>query len=171
MPLASTATAVAPSCLDSTSREFQEFRARCVRSPWHPECVAKLTSEELQAARRRSGRLGGRPPKPTVGEARAEALERLVPKAIQVLEEHLGSGRPDAWRSAHRILEHSWGRPPEYVAPTAANEGEIDGTKLSEMSTEELLAIVSRARAARDLTHEREEPAASNDAATALASG
>ena len=37
----------------------------------------------------------GRPP-PTVEEARAEALDRLVSKAIRVLEAHLDSGR-HAW--------------------------------------------------------------------------
>src|SRR5215204_3676557 len=113
--------------------------------------MPKLSPTELQSARVRSGRLGGRPRKPTVDEARAVALERLVPKALQVLEEHLASGRPDAWRSAHRILEHSWGRPPEHVAPPpAVDEAELDGQKLSEMSTAELHELVRRGRARRE---------------------
>jgi hypothetical protein len=109
--------------------------------------MARLTASELQDARRRSGRLGGRPAKPTVGEARATGLERLVPKAIQVLEEHLVSGRPDAWRSAHRILEHHWGKPPEYIAPTALDNAEIDGLNLDEMSTADLATLVKERRA------------------------
>jgi hypothetical protein len=77
--------------------------------------MARLTPEELQAARRRSGRLGGRPRKPTTEEARQAALEKLVPKSLKVLTEHLESGRPDSWRPALRILEHAWGRPKETV--------------------------------------------------------
>jgi hypothetical protein len=77
--------------------------------------MPRLTAEELQEARRRSGRLGGRPPKPTAEEARRAALEKLVPKSLKVLTEHLESGRPDGWRPALRILEHAWGRPRETV--------------------------------------------------------
>jgi len=53
----------------------------------------------LQEARIRSGR-GGRPRKPTVGEARGAAVDELVPKALRVLNQHLDSGRADAWRGA-----------------------------------------------------------------------
>ena len=49
---------------------------------------------ELQEARRKSGRLGGRPRKPTVEEARRAALDELVPKALRVLNEHLDRGGP-----------------------------------------------------------------------------
>jgi hypothetical protein len=102
--------------------------------------IARLTPDQLQAARAKSGRLGGRPRKPTVDEARAEALERLVPKAVRVLEEQLDSGRPDAWRSALRVLEHGWGRPPEQITTEAAlDDGELDITK---MPTAQLLEIV-----------------------------
>ena len=112
---------------------------------------------------------GGRPPKPTVTEARSEALERLVPKAIQVLEDHLGSGRPDAWRSAHRILEHHWGKPPEYIAPTALDNAEIDGLNLEEMSTADLTALVKERRA-RLASGERPTPTTDATALTAVAS-
>ena len=73
--------------------------------------MPRLSPVELQEARRQSGRLGGRPRKPTVEEARREALQELVPKSLRVLEEHLDSGRPDSWRAALRVLEHAWGRP------------------------------------------------------------
>jgi hypothetical protein len=108
--------------------------------------MARLTPDELQEARRRSKKLGGRPRKPTVDEARAEALERLVPKAVRVLEEHLDSGRPDAWRSACRILEQSWGRPPEHVIP----EPEWDGEEfdLGQLTTAQLAARARELRAA-----------------------
>src|SRR3954452_24388188 len=93
---------------------FHQFGARRpVRLACHSVGMPRLTPQQLQEARRRSGKLGGRPANPTVAEARTAALERLVPKAIRVLEEHLDSGRPDAWRSACKILEHSWGPPPE----------------------------------------------------------
>jgi hypothetical protein len=111
--------------------------------------MARLTPEQLQEARRRSGNLGGRPAKATVAEARTEALARLVPKAIRVLEEHLDSGRPDAWRSAVRVLEHSWGRPPEHVAP-GMDGAQINADALKEMPTAQLMELVQRHREARD---------------------
>jgi len=96
------------------------FRARS-ESPWSPA--------ELQEARVRSGRLGGRPRKPTVEEARRAALDELVPKALRVLNEHLDSGRADAWRAALRVFEHAYGRAPEepeepFVMPTTVEEVE-----------------------------------------------
>jgi hypothetical protein len=75
--------------------------------------MPSLTPTELQEARRRSGRLGGRPRKPTVEEARRAALDELVPKALRVLNEHLDKGGPDAWRAALRVFEHAYGRAPE----------------------------------------------------------
>jgi hypothetical protein len=82
--------------------------------------MAKLTPDELQQARLRSGKLGGRPRKPTVAEARQAALDRLTPKALKVLEAHLGEGdeaNPDAWRAALRVFEHEFGRPGEMSEP------------------------------------------------------
>jgi hypothetical protein len=73
-----------------------------------------LTPDQLQEARRRSGRLGGRPTKPTQAEARAAALEELVPPAIRSLRNHLGDGDPAAWRAGLRVLELAYGPvPPE----------------------------------------------------------
>ena len=109
--------------------------------------MPRLTPDQLQAARVESGRLGGRPRKPTVDEARSAALERLVPKAIRVLEEHLDSGRADAWRPALRVLEHGWGRPPEKIEePVPVPDGELDFGK---MSTAELHAFLRERRAQR----------------------
>jgi len=74
--------------------------------------MPSLSPTELQEARRRSGRLGGRPRKPTVEEARQAALEELIPKSLQVLRAHLGDGdtvNPDAWRAALRVFEHAYG--------------------------------------------------------------
>jgi hypothetical protein len=77
--------------------------------------MPSLTPIELQEARRRSGRLGGRPKRPTVEEARRAALEELVPAAIKSLRAHLGDGDPAAWRAALRVFEHAFGRAPEVV--------------------------------------------------------
>ena len=69
--------------------------------------MPSLTPEQLQEARRRSGRLGGRPRKPTVEEARQAALDELVPRALKVLRAHLGEGdevNADAWRAALRVF-------------------------------------------------------------------
>ena len=119
--------------------------------------MARLKPDELQAARVRSGRLGGRPRKPTVDEARSEALERLLPKATRVLEEHLDSGRPDAWRSALRVLEHGWGRAPEHLVPQPVVDEFND---FENMSTAQLVAFVRENRpavaAAPDLDDQEE---------------
>jgi hypothetical protein len=64
-----------------------------------------LSPSELQEARRRSGRLGGRPRKPTVSEAREAALAELVPPAVATLRAHIESGAPDAWKACVRVLE------------------------------------------------------------------
>src|SRR4051812_27460341 len=76
--------------------------------------MPSLTPDELQEARRRSGRLGGRPRKPSRDEARAAALEALVPPAIASLRAHLGDGDPAAWRAGLRVLDLAYGpAPPE----------------------------------------------------------
>ena len=84
---------------------------------------------ELQEARIGSGRLGGRPRKHTVEEARRAALDELVPKALRVLNEHLDTGGPDAWRAALRVFEYEFGcaaeQPQEpFVMPTTVEEVE-----------------------------------------------
>ena len=91
--------------------------------------MPSLTPAELQEARIRSGRLGGRPRKPSVEEARRVALDELVPKALRVLNEHLDKGGPDAWRAALRIFEHQYGCAPEqpqepFAMPTTVEEVE-----------------------------------------------
>jgi hypothetical protein len=78
-----------------------------------------LTSVELQEARRKSGRLGGRPRKRTVEEARQSALDELVPKALRVLNEHLDTDGPQAWRAALRVFEQAYGRAPEQAEEPA----------------------------------------------------
>jgi hypothetical protein len=81
-----------------------------------------------------------RPRKPTADEARAAALEELVPKAITVLREHLESGRPDAWRPALKVLEHAWGRPPGQVEASV----DVDGFDLTRLTLEELSEMRNR---------------------------
>jgi hypothetical protein len=80
------------------------------------------TPDELQRARRASGRLGGRPRKPTRDEARERALEDLVPKALKVLGKHLGDGEnvnAESWRAALRVFEFAFGRPPDEARETS----------------------------------------------------
>jgi hypothetical protein len=116
---------------------FSKFYAVCVMRGTLG-VMPTLTPAELLEARRASGRLGGRPRKPTLDEARADALERLVPRSIRVLEEHLDSDRPDAWRSAHKILEHAWGRPPDHVQLEIPLDGEIDLKTLTDVELQAL---------------------------------
>jgi hypothetical protein len=73
------------------------------------------TPAELQEARRRSGRLGGRPGKPTSDNGREAALERLMPKALRVLEEKLEANDQDSWRAAIKLIEYGRGRSAEQV--------------------------------------------------------
>ena len=93
--------------------------------------MPSLTPAELQQARIRSGRLGGRPRKPTVEDARRAALDELTPRAILVLKAHLDEGR-SSWRAALRIFEHQFGRAPEQaVEPFVMPETIEDLEKLS----------------------------------------
>jgi hypothetical protein len=115
--------------------------------------VPSLTPAELQEARRASGNLGGRPRKPTVAEARAAALEELLPLAMKSLRAHLGDGDPAGWRVALRVFEYAFGRPAEIP------EEEEDlqaGTRayIQAMTPEERKAV--RARLLRDHPELRE---------------
>lgn len=105
-----------------------------------------LTPEELSEARRRSGRLGGRPRKPTVAEARQVKLEELVPKAVRVLEEHLAPDVPAATRqrAAEHVLDRALGRPLARVEsrPTVADElAGMTSEQLDELAREALTVL------------------------------
>jgi hypothetical protein len=98
--------------------------------------MARLTPDELQEARRRTGRLGGRPRKPTVEEAREAALEELVPAAIRSLKAHLGDGNPNAWRAALRMVENQLGKPDD--------QPELQTLDARAMTSEQRQAAIAR---------------------------
>ena len=100
--------------------------------------MPRLSPVELQQARRASGRLGGRPRKPTQAEARAEAPEQLMPAAIKSLAAHLGDGDPDAWRAALRVFELRYGKPAESA------EIDVDPLRVREMTGAERAALMAR---------------------------
>jgi hypothetical protein len=100
--------------------------------------MPRLSPVELQEARRASGRLGGRPRKPTPSEARAEALEALVPAAVKSLAAHLGDGDPAAWRAALRVFELCYGK------PTEPAEIDVDPLRVREMTSAERNALIAR---------------------------
>jgi hypothetical protein len=123
------------------STEFPEFGDRWRRYNRHMPSLPA----ELQEARRRSGRLGGRPRKPTVEEARQAALDELTPKALKVLRAHLGEDdevNPHAWRAALRVFEHAYGRAPEQAS-------EPDGLPDDPAEIENLSWVRMRVLAAR----------------------
>ena len=97
--------------------------------------MPSLTPTELQAARRASGHLGGRPRKLTATEAREQALDDLMPRALRVLRDMLDDGGPAAVRAAITVLAYSWGRPSEHLTVTP---GLTDGADLRSMSDAEL---------------------------------
>src|SRR5262249_7864895 len=101
--------------------------------------VPSLSPTELQAARRRSGRLGGRPRRPSVREAREAALAELVPPAIRTLRAHIESGAPDAWRASVKVLELalSGPEPEEPSLPT-------DAAQVASMGWRELTLLAAR---------------------------
>jgi hypothetical protein len=103
--------------------------------------VARLTAVELQQARVRSGRLGGRPRKPTVEEARQAALEELVPVAVKSLRAHLGDGDPAAWRCGIRVLELFYGRGAEPALDVALP---VDAEDVTTLSWQELQILARR---------------------------
>jgi hypothetical protein len=105
--------------------------------------VATLTPEQLREARVRSGRLGGRPRKPTQAEARAAALDELIPAAIKSLAAHLAEGNnPAAWRAALRVFELRYGGPDSLPEPDLDGDGPLDVRKLSSAQRAALMARV-----------------------------
>jgi hypothetical protein len=103
--------------------------------------MTRLSPVELSEARRRSGNLGGRPRKPTQAEARASALEELVPAAIKSLAAHLGDGDPVAWRAALRVFELSYGKPAETVE---LDVDVVDPLHVAEMTSAERALLLAR---------------------------
>jgi hypothetical protein len=95
--------------------------------------LPRLSAAELAEARVRSGRLGGRPRKPTADEARDKALEELVPRAVKVLRDALDSGRGDASRPALRVLDHAWGSPVAQHQVRAETTNEVERLSLTEL--------------------------------------
>jgi hypothetical protein len=109
--------------------------------------VASLTPRELQEARRRSGKLGGRPRKLTRDEAREAALDELVPCALRVLRLHLGDNaepNPLAWKAALAIFPHAFGRPAQQM------ESELTHPRTIEDVDRMSLAEIRRLRAVVD---------------------
>jgi hypothetical protein len=92
-----------------------------------------------------AGRLGGRPRKPTVAEAREAALAELVPKALQVLKVHLGEGdeiNPASWPAALRLFEYAYGREPPDGIENVVLPDSADG--MSTLSWLEMRALAVR---------------------------
>lgn len=57
--------------------------------PGSPEWMRMLTDQRMEAAKTDPAKKGGRPRKPTAKEAEEKALDRMLPKALRVLEEQL----------------------------------------------------------------------------------
>ena len=77
--------------------------------------LPRLSGAQLAEARRRTGRLGGRPRRVTHDDAREAVLQRLMPKALKVLEAKIEANDKDCWRAAIKLIEHGWGRPTEQI--------------------------------------------------------
>ena len=120
--------------LDRLIVELSKFWESARRSP-------PLTNRAPSCKTRRSGNLGGRPRKPTQAEARAAALEELVPAAIKSLAAHLGDGDPVAWRAALRVFELSYGKPAETVE---LDLDVVDPLHVAEMTSAERALLVAR---------------------------
>jgi hypothetical protein len=99
--------------------------------------VARLKPEELAEARKRTGKLGGRPRRPTRDEAREAAIERLTPKALQAIERKLDTEDPDSWRAGVALLAYAWPKPAEQVEVRA-------DAQVEEMTIEQLRALRSK---------------------------
>jgi hypothetical protein len=117
--------------------------------------MPSLTPQQLHEARIRSGRLGGRPRKPTPSEARERALEELTPKALEVLRRELDEGGPQAVRAAMKILDHAWGTPAHRVE-VSTPELESHNLDLRSMTAAELTALRLR-------LEQRQVPAVADD--------
>ena len=85
------------------------------------------------------GRRGGRPPNPTIAEARAVKLEELIPRALSVLAENLESANDNVrQRAAEHVLDRAWGR------PTQPTRQEIPpGVRLEDLPREQRDALIA----------------------------
>jgi hypothetical protein len=99
--------------------------------------MPRLTAQQLAEARLRSGRLGGRPRRPSHDEAREAAIERLTPKALQAIERKLDAEDADSWRAGVALLSYAWPKPAEQVDVRA-------DAQVEEMSVAELRALRAR---------------------------
>ena len=107
--------------------------------------MPSLTPAQLQEARRRSGRLGGRPRKPTREEARERALDELTPRALAVLRDHLGdpaSPNPGSWKAALAIFSHAYGAAP--VTPTEGVRLPDSATEVTALTWREMQVVAAR---------------------------
>ena len=102
--------------------------------------LPRLSPAELSEARRASGNLGGRPRKPTQAEARAAALELLVPLAIK--------SWPLTWvmvillrGEAGLRCSSSYGKPAEMVEDIPED---VDPFQVAAMSRAERAELVRR---------------------------
>jgi hypothetical protein len=67
-----------------------------------------------------------------------------VPKAVRVLQAHLGEGEtvnPHAWRAALRVFEHAYGRAPEAVEEPLAFPDTADALQALSWEQMKLLAV------------------------------
>ncbi len=78
-----------------------------------------------------------------------------------MLEEHLDSGRADAWRPALRVLEHGWGRLPEKIESEVPLGGELDFEKMSTARLTEFVRERREERASAEVLAQAEESAGS----------
>ena len=80
-----------------------------------------LTPEQLQDARRKSGKLGGRPRKPRPTDLERERIERILDRAWGVLEESLeDEDTRMRLQAAKEAFDRIYGRPQQ----TLAGEGD-----------------------------------------------
>src|SRR5262245_16462145 len=123
--------------------------------------MPSLTPAELQQARVRSGKLGGRPRLPTATERREATLDALIPASLRALAAHLGTEaepNPAAWRAALKVIEMRYGpaptEPESVVIPFAADDIEGMTWKQLRALAASLLATEPAAIAASNATVE-----------------
>jgi hypothetical protein len=107
--------------------------------------MPSLSPQELQAARIRSGRLGGRPKQPTRDEARERALDELTPRALGVLRDHLGdpeNPNPASWKAALAIFAHAYGAAP--IKPSESIQLPESASEIAALSWRELQVVAAR---------------------------
>jgi hypothetical protein len=121
------------------------------------EEMREMTRKRMEMAKTDPTKLGGRRRKPRITEIEADAIAKLVPKAIRVLEEQLDSEDETIQaRAAVKILEWGKGKPAQSL--------KLEGEQLHTLRYETVVMIPEHVEEIADAAEAFDEISGAEDA-------